>query len=216
MNRRDALRYFTAAAVLPMLSELEHDQFSFVRQLHKLTDGLHSGDSLQVLTPHQNLTVIAATERIIPQTDTPGASAAGVNRFIDTMLAGWYPPTDRERFLAGLAELDDRAHRMHGKVFVDCTAAEQTMLLGLLSDEAAASQRPGLPSAATDPPRPNEARFTAINKHWFSMLKDLTIWGYYTSEMGQVEELKVLSVSSNYDGCAPRLPRNLRGTIDPT
>ena len=63
--------------------------------------------------------------------------------------------------------------------------------------------------AATNPPRPtaHQARFAALDKHWFSMLKDLTVWGYYTSEVGQVEELGIVPVpAGSYEGCAPRQP----------
>src|SRR5213076_416984 len=50
--------------------------------------------------------VAAMAEHILPETDTPGARAAGVHRFIDAMLAESFPPSERERFLAGLAEVD--------------------------------------------------------------------------------------------------------------
>jgi hypothetical protein len=45
---------------------------------------------LRTLNPHQNATVTAISEIIIPQTDTPGAKAARVNEFIDLILTEWY------------------------------------------------------------------------------------------------------------------------------
>ena len=127
--------------------------------------------ALRVLTPHQDAIVVAATERIIPKTDTPGAAAAEVDRFIDVMLADWYPSEEKQKFLAGIAELD--AQR-----FLEITPAEQTAILERLDGETT----PG---------------------HWFAMLKYLTIWGYYTSEIGQEKELGLWPLPWRYDGNAP-------------
>src|SRR5439155_11659241 len=72
-------------------------------------------------------------------TDTPGARAAGVHRFIDAMLAESFPPSERERFLAGLAEVDARAGRTSGHRFLQCAPADQRALLEVLDREAFAS-----------------------------------------------------------------------------
>src|SRR5689334_8256419 len=152
MDRREALRYFAATALLPMLRELQPYPSGLGHALYELTDKIAPGEPLRVLDQKQNMTVIAATECIIPATDTPGASAAGVNHFIDAMLADWYPPADREHFLAGLAELDDRTRKMYGKPFAECRPEEQIMVFTAFNEEAAATQRPGSPTAAMDPP----------------------------------------------------------------
>lgn len=127
--------------------------------------------ALRVLSPHQDAIVVAAAERIIPATTTPGATAAQVDRFIDTMLADWYPAEDTRKFLAGIAELD-------GQRFLEIAPAEQTAILERLDGETT----PG---------------------HWFAMLKYLTIWGYYTSEVGQEKELGNWPLPWRYDGNAP-------------
>lgn len=127
--------------------------------------------ALRVLTPHQDAILVAATERIIPQTETPGAAAAQVDRFIDVMLADWYASEDQEKFVAGLAELD--AQR-----FLEIPPAEQSAILERLDGETT----PG---------------------HWFAMLKYLTIWGYYTSEIGQEKELGNWPLPGRYDPNAP-------------
>ncbi|HBY60872.1 MAG TPA: hypothetical protein DEH78_13700, partial [Solibacterales bacterium] len=75
----------------------------------------------QVFDAHQNETVVVLTELIIPATDTPGAKAALVNRYLDLLLADG-PAPQRESFLAGLAWLDGYALRQHAKPFVRCTA----------------------------------------------------------------------------------------------
>lgn len=122
-----------------------------------------------VFTPAQNELVVALTERIIPETDTPGAAKAGVNRFIDAVLAD-RNPEDRQRFLDGLAWVDARSERDHGAPFVKASQAQQVALLTAISGrEAADGDRAGA--------------------EFFQALKPLTVTGYYTSEVGLLEEI---------------------------
>jgi hypothetical protein len=119
---------------------------------------------------HQNETVIALTELIIPATDTPGAKDAQVNRLIDLML-NESEKDQKASFIQGLAWIDARSLRDHGKPFTDLTSEQQTALLGPLADpkNARAEDRPGV--------------------RFFEHLKDATIFGYYTSKIGLEQEL---------------------------
>jgi glucoside 3-dehydrogenase (cytochrome c) hitch-hiker subunit len=157
MDRRESLRAMAGTMGLVALGRHAH--------------ALARIGALRILTPHQDALVVAATERILPETDTPGAAAAKVDRFVDTMLADWYASEDQQKFLAGIAELD--AQR-----FLEITPAQQTAILERLDAETT----PG---------------------HWFAMLKYLTIWGYYTSEIGQEKELGNWPLPWRYDGNAP-------------
>ena len=73
---------------------------------------------------HHTVTTLA--EHIIPETDTPGASAARVNEFIDLLLAEWCDDAERERFLRGLADVDARSLHAFGNVFVHTTPDRQS------------------------------------------------------------------------------------------
>src|SRR5206468_1353320 len=97
MNRRDVLRMLTAGAVLPAMTP---ELFAFYRQAHP-----DASYSLRTLNPHQNDTVVAMIDQIIPATDTPGAKAARVNEFIDVILTEWATDEERRNFLDGLAEI---------------------------------------------------------------------------------------------------------------
>jgi hypothetical protein len=89
----------------------------------------------QVFDDHQDQTVIALTDLIIPDTDTPGARAANVHRYIDLFLHDG-PDSDRIRFLEGLAWLDGYAIQKHGHPFVSCAPADQIAILTALSSGA--------------------------------------------------------------------------------
>ncbi|PYO99228.1 MAG: hypothetical protein DMD60_02230 [Gemmatimonadetes bacterium] len=139
----------------------------------------------QALTRDQAELVAALAEHILPETDTPGARAAGVHRFIDALLAESYSPLERTRFLAGLAAVDARAVSASGRPFLQCAAGDQRALLEALDREALAG--------SVDPPDPP----------FFRTLKELTLVGYYTSEIGATRELHHAPVPGRYDGCVP-------------
>jgi hypothetical protein len=124
----------------------------------------------KVLDPRQNELVTAVSELIIPQTDTPGATAAKVNQYIDAVLSESRPDV-RDPFLQGIAWLDLRSEGRFGTRFVNAPPARQIELLTELSSAAAPSpeDKPGV--------------------EFFTAIKGMTITGYYTSEVGLKEEI---------------------------
>ncbi|HLY62815.1 MAG TPA: gluconate 2-dehydrogenase subunit 3 family protein [Terriglobia bacterium] len=123
------------------------------------------------LDAHENETVEVLTELIIPTTQTPGAKGALVNRFIDLMLND--EDADKKKsFLQGLSWLDGRSMALHQKPFVGLTPDQQTALLTSLAD--AGNKKP------EDQP----------GVRFFMEIKDLTIFGYYTSKIGMEQELE--------------------------
>jgi hypothetical protein len=124
------------------------------------------------LDDHQNETVIALTELIIPATDTPGAKAAHVNRYIDLFLRDG-DPRQRDLFMTGLHWLDGHAIQEHGHPFVHLTAAQQTAML--------------------------EALDTSKND-FFRRAKSMTAGIYYNTQIGYQELNKGGRVPSTF-GC---------------
>lgn len=142
--------------------------------------------SPQTLSLEQDKLVSTIAELIIPETDTPGAKAARVNEFIDLLLTEWLPAKDKERFLRGLTDFDARFQKSYGKRFLDGTTEEQTKLLIELDGEAAEARRA-----------------KSKDKPFFGMMKELTLVGYYTSEIGITEELRFQPATDMYEGCIP-------------
>jgi len=189
MQRRDALRLLAAAATLPLLS---HDAFSLFQEVHQQ---LPQTAALKSLDPHQNATVVTISDLIIPQTDTPGAKAARVNEFIDLIVAEWYDQEEKSTFLTGLADVDQRSQSSFGKDFVGCSEKQQIQILNDLDEEA---------GVKSEPPVRRRARNTAPEeKPFFFMIKQLTLIGYYTSEIGFVQELHEEIIPARHAGCAP-------------
>lgn len=133
------------------------------------------------LTADQSELVATIAEHIIPATDTPGARAAGVHRFVDVILSDYYKADERKRFLDGLAALETRAESELGAPFLKSTPKRQLDLLTTIDAESYPPQR--VPEKA--------APMNAEQGWFFRRMKELTLLGYYTSEQGAMAELKV-------------------------
>ena len=213
VNRREALRRLAvggaAAAALPTwvdtLSAFALDQAHNHSQRAAAAKTAAAWKP-KILTAHQNSTIVALSELIIPQTDTPGAKAANVNRFIDGVLSE-APQPERAEFLAGLTALDERAKTDAGKPFVGATPEQQTAILTRLSElqekayaasleaekagrksggmgERGPSQGEPAGSAAKGPKSADQ-----MGAEFFEAIKSMTIIGFYTSEVGMRQEM---------------------------
>ena len=186
MHRRQALKLLASAATLPLLSR---EAFSLFQAVH---DQLPEQSVLKTLNPHQNATVTTIAEIIIPQTNTPGAKAARVNEFIDLILTEWYDEEEKSTFLTGLADVDSRTRDLCGKEFVECGEKQQVEILQALDDEVAARAE-DVRRRRSHPPE----------KNFFFMIKQLTLVGYYTSQIGFEQELHGEIIPSRHAGCVP-------------
>lgn len=145
---------------------------------------------LAVLDPQQFRTLDALSELILPETDTPGARAAGVAAFADGLLDAWFADAAKQSFLADLDAFDAACRRRFDVAFADADAEQQTAC-AREAEEAAARDRKGF---AAHPERLADAQF-------FDVAKWLTLFGYFTSEVGMRQELGWRAVPGRWDGC---------------
>ncbi len=137
-------------------------------------------------TAEEGSTLEAIVERIIPKTDTPGAKDAGVHTFIDQMMAEFFPEKDKTTFRDGLKKVEAEAKSAHGKSFAALTPEQQDEVLAKFDAEAYDPTR-----KKDDPP------------HFFRNMKELTVLGFCTSEVGATEFLRYDPVPGAYKGCIP-------------
>jgi len=190
MQRREALRIFAAGAVLPALSP---ELFAMFRQAQP-----PPGYTLRTLTGHANDTVVAMIDQIIPATDTPGAKGARVNEFIDLILTEWATPEERKNFLDGLAGIDKQSQALYGKNFSDATVEQQVVQLRAI-DDAVMTNRSVRPRHGNTVPKPD----SQLEGNFWEVFKRITIHGYYTSEVGFTQELKLEIIPGAQHGCNP-------------
>jgi gluconate 2-dehydrogenase gamma chain len=174
-SRREALRRLAAGAIGAAASPTWVQSLTALARTHAETHAAQSAMAAQAWTPtvftaHQNDAVIALTELIIPATDTPGATAALVNRFIDRVLAD-APSAQREAFLRGLAWIETTSRAEFGQDIAGAGVDRQTALFTRLADDG------------------NHAPGDAPGVELFHAIKSMTISGYYSSEIGLRQEL---------------------------
>ena len=193
MQRRDVLRIFAAGAVLPVFSP---ELFALFRQAQP-----PPGYKVRTLTPHLNETVIAMTEQIIPATDTPGAKDARVNEFIDVILTEWATPEERAHFIEGLEDIDKQSQKLFGKNFVDASPDQQLVQLRAIDDVTLAGR-----VARAHHGNHVEPPDQQLKGDFWEVFKRITVHGYYTSEIGFSQELKLQIIPGAQHGCQPLGP----------
>lgn len=191
MHRREMLRLLSATAITPGLTP---DLFALLRQAQP-----SSSYRLRAFNAHQNETVVAMIDLIIPATETPGAKAASVNEFIDVILTEWATPVERQRFLAGLDRVDILSSTLFSKKFVEASSEQQTAALRSLDDAVDWAHSP-VESEDSDGAIDYDAR---LHGEFFRVFKMLTLHGYYTSEIAFTQELRKEIIPGAQHGCAP-------------
>ncbi|MES2259944.1 MAG: gluconate 2-dehydrogenase subunit 3 family protein [Pseudomonadota bacterium] len=149
-----------------------------------LAPGRKSLDAAQLAT------LGAAAAVIMPPTDTPGAVEAGVPAFIDGLYVQWMNAAEAAAFTTGLAALDAVALQQHKATFAACTTAQRSEMLQALR---AASPFKGRAFSLTD-------RITHPEAPFFTRLRDLVVFGYFTSEAGSTQELRYIPVPGSFKG----------------
>ncbi|GAB3576114.1 gluconate 2-dehydrogenase subunit 3 family protein [Spirosoma luteolum] len=204
MNRRDALMRVAVLAGATL-------------SLPALADTLEASAARRTLTgkpvfltADQDATVAELADTILPTTKTPGAKAARVNETIDVILKDCYTAADQQRFVEGLAQTNKLSQEAYGKAFVQLDPQQRIEVVKKLEADAKqqlaamnAKASASATGAAADSQAPKE------NKRYspfFTMLKDLTLTTYFTSEIGATQALEYVAVPGRYDGCVPLKP----------
>lgn len=125
-------------------------------------------------------------ETILPATNTPGAKDAKVGEFMSRIVKDCYTEADQKIFLDGLQKLNEASKKKNGKGFMESTAEQRhDLLVDLDKEQKAYTDKKGKDDPA----------------HYFRMIKELTLWGYFTSEPGATKALRYVAVPGKWQGC---------------
>ncbi len=135
-------------------------------------------------------------DTIIPETDTLGAKGVNAHYLIDELAANWMKAEERAAFLANLTALDDRIKVERGKIFSELSLAERGQVLDQLGEEMLAMNSAN--DTLGDITNSDDGK---APKHIYHELRELTLFGYYTSEVGASEELLYDPIPGDFKGC---------------
>ena len=127
-------------------------------------------------------------ETILPATNTPGAKAAKVGDFMAMMVLDCYTEKDQKVFIDGFKKLQDDFSKQNNTSFLKATVEQRTAFLTALDKEQKAYQA---------------TKKKEDSSHYFRMMKELSLLGFFTSEVGATKALRYVEVPGKFDGSAP-------------
>lgn len=146
-------------------------------------------------------------ETILPATSSPGAKAAQVGEFMKVYVTDCYTPESQDAFSKGLSELEAACKKMHSKGFMDCTPEQRKELLISLDKEAKeynkAQDEKDKPVREEMKKQHKEYDFVSSPRHYYTMIKQMTLLGFFTSKEGATQALRNVPVPGRYDGALP-------------
>jgi hypothetical protein len=176
MNRREAL---SAVGVLLGGAIIGSEMF---------LSGCKTGDKKareRVFTKEDIAYLDEVGETILPATSSPGAKAANVGTFMTVMVNDCYDENNQKVFFEGMDKLNAASQKKFSKDYMEMDAAQRTELLTELDKEQKEYTKN---KKSEDPP------------HYFRLMKELTLLGYFSSEVGATKALRYVAVPGSYDG----------------
>lgn len=125
-------------------------------------------------------------DTIIPTTDTPGAKAAGIGAFMMIMVEDTYEDDEQVIFKNGMEQVQQLSTEKYTTRFIDLDNDQRFNLLSEIHEEMQSYYETKQPA---DPP------------HYFKMMKELTLLGYFTSEIGVTQARRYTPVAGKFEAC---------------
>ncbi len=150
---------------------------------------------LKKILSDNKLLIDELAETIIPTTDTPGAREAEVGDFITKVIINCCEVRRQHNFIQGLQDVRVFSNKNYDKVFEKCTMTEKTEILQHFEKSAYFSNS-----------LLNQIRRKLIGDPFFSILKQLTVIGYCSSELGATKGLGYDYIPGRYEACIMLLP----------
>lgn len=178
MNRRELLKMIAAATGYAMIGS------------PVLLSGCSAGDYASEVFSADDLNLLAEiSETIVPRTHTPGAKDAEVAPFMTKIVDNCYSDADQITFHTGLRE------------FREACLARYSVAFEMLSEQQRVEFLTKLDVTAR-----NHVRTEGGSAHYFTMMKQLTLFSYFTSEIVQTQVLRHVPIPGRFDGCYPYEP----------
>lgn len=185
MKRREALKLsgiglgftLSGATLMSVISSCKQD---LLKELN-----------LQVLNQAEFDILNELSETILPKSDTPGAKDARVAEFIDLFISKIYPEELQIDFKSGLAELNQQCIHLTGKDISSCSSEERIQFISSIEEDnyiAPVSIWGNTVEEGSELP-------------FYKQIKQMSMWGYFSSEIVGKEVLLYQVLAPGYQGC---------------
>jgi Gluconate 2-dehydrogenase subunit 3 len=161
-------------------------------------------------TADQQALLAEIAETIIPTTSTPGAKAAGVGPFIELMIKDCYMPAQQQHFMKGLADIDAESTKTYGKNYVSLSNEQRIAVMTAFEQKAVEERQKASAAvvkadvdAETGNVKEVKAKPSDPLVPFFSLAKELTLLGYFSSEIGATKALRYVAVPGRFEGSVP-------------
>ena len=160
-------------------------------------------------------------DTILPRTSTPGAKDAQTGAFMALMVHDTYDARDRKVFREGMRAIDAATQKKYGRSFMEATPqqrlavlepidAEQKVYSDQLKEENRRKSLAYLTEERQETQGANVSPAEAVTKdkpaHYFRMMKELALLGYFTSEAGGTQAQRYVESPGRFDPCIPYTP----------
>jgi hypothetical protein len=139
-------------------------------------------------TPEKLALLDEIGETILPTTSTPGAKAARIGEYMQVIVTDCYEEKNQKIFMEGLNKINEASKKKFDKSFMEADPKQRHTLLVELDNEQKEFMKK------------KEANESS---HYFRMMKELTLLGYFTSEVGCTQTLRYVETPGKYEGCVP-------------
>lgn len=180
MERRELLKMIVAATGSAFIGSqvLAYD----IRPNVTLSDTIFDKDDVTFLNQ--------LGETIIPKTDTPGAKQANVGLMIAIIISDCYTTDEQKIFKQGLLDIDNQAQSTYNNPFLLLSNVQQTELLTAKDAETNQYNKKFR----------QELKNKTVPVHYFTMLKQLVLFTFFSSEIGATQVLRHVAIPGSYNG----------------
>ncbi|WP_337879692.1 gluconate 2-dehydrogenase subunit 3 family protein [Rheinheimera sp.] len=190
MDRRDLLKMIAAATGMAMVGG---DVWAAGQKSPDAGKTLYTADDVAMLDE--------IAETILPQTSSPGGKAAACGAMMAVLVNDCYSLEHQTLFFAGLKQIKSLSKQQFKQDFMALTPEQKLELLSKLDAEAKQGGTSGLGGSSSLASSKTSERKGEL--HYFTLLKQLSLFTFFTSQVGGTEALRYVAVPGKYDGDLP-------------
>ncbi len=146
-------------------------------------------------------------ETFIPATSaSPGAKAARIGEFMKIYVTDCYDAAQQKIFWEGVNTIKKESDKKYNNQFQKLSLSQKNEVLNSLRNEPKKGTIENVKKGTGDAIQTGkgaESKETANSGKFFSMIQNLTVFGYFTSEPGATKALRYIQTPGSYKGDVP-------------